>query len=501
MKQILGIFFLLVVCSACNLGPNFHPLPSPTEVNYTRDAIEKNRASGLSVPYFKLNQELSSSWWTVFHSKSLNALIQEGLKNNPSLDMSKASLEAARDNLQVVIGPSLFPTVKGQLGAKKQKTNLLAEGINQPDVAGQKPLFTTESPYNLFNASVGVSYYFDLFGYTRRQWEALQADIEYHYFEWEATYLTLTANIVTTAVMVASLNEQIHLTEDLIKTQRKILKIGEANFKLGHSNQMQVLIYKNDLTAALASLPPLKMNLAKKMNALAILVGKPPSKGAYFHLQLSQIQSPRELPLTLPSRLVQQRPDIRSAEALLHKASAEIGVATADLFPKLMIAANYGWDGPQISQIFSPSNLVWNYGTQMMQTVFQGGGALAKRRVAMDHFNHASAHYRQVVLNSFQSVADVLAALDHDAVMLETEYGAEKDALENFKLMNVRYQLGKADLIQFLSAHKLYLEAQMAVVKAKTMRHTDTAALFQALGGGWWARSKSLEFDVQAMTG
>ena len=380
----LAVIVSGAILTGCKMGPNFHPPEAPKTTSYTPSpALSHTKQAPSSTKgkaqHFRYNQYISKSWWTVFHSQALNSLIQKGLQNNPTVEMSQSSLRSAQANLLATIGPSLFPTISTQFSGNHERTNLLAAGINLAQTPGASAV-TLDNPFNLYNTSIGVSYNLDVFGGTRRQLESLHAEIEHQYFELEATYLTLTANIVTSAITIASLKAQIRTTEELIDCQQKWLRVTRNNYKLGHTTRLEVLTRENRLNETQASLPPLKDNLTKKTNALSVLIGTLPSESHIPNLQLEELHLPTQLPVSLPSMFVRQRPDIRSAESLLHKASAEIGVATANIFPKFVLAANYGWNGTLITQLFSPANVLWNYGGQVAQTLFQGGGINSKEK-------------------------------------------------------------------------------------------------------------------------
>jgi NodT family efflux transporter outer membrane factor (OMF) lipoprotein len=460
------------------MGPDFHAPEAPKVKRFTP------QAQSAAIQY---NQDIPASWWTVFHSRSLNNLIKRGLAHNPTIEMGQSSLKSAQANLLATIGPSLFPTISGQLGGNHERTSLLATGINVTPTEGV-PAVAIVNPFNLYNSSVGVTYNLDVFGGTRRHLESLNAEIEHQYFELEATYLALTTNIVTSFINIASLKAQIKITEKMIACRQKALNIVNNNYKSGHDSRMAFLERETGLNKALSSLPPLKDALAKKNNALAVLVGTLPSEAQLPSITLEDLHNPTQLPVTLPSLLVQQRPDIRSAESQLHKVSAEIGVATANIFPKLILGANYGWNGTSIAQLFSPANVIWNYGGQAAQTLFQGGALIAKRKVALADFEYTSALYRKTVLESFQNVADVLRSLELDTELLRIQSAAEANAKNQYSLMKRQHQLGRTRPITLLSSQEQYLQAHMKVIQAEEKYLSDTAALFQSLGGGWWNR-------------
>ena len=494
MRKAIWIVLIVVLIAGCKLGPNFCLPKAPPVTRYTPKVITKTVSAPSSpagkIQRLKYNQDICSSWWTIFRSKELNELIEEGLRHNPTMEMSQANLRNARANLVAVAGPRLLPNVDVEYTQIREQISLLAVGLNITPTPGQAVPFTFGKRFDLFNTSVAVSYDLDLFGANRRQLEALVAEIDHQCYEWEASYLTLTSNIVTTAITVASLQERIKATETLIKCQKDWLQLAKSNYKLGHSSRFEVLDGESRLQRTEETLPALKKNLAKKMNALAVLVGSFPGESQLPKLNMKAIHLPSELPVSLPSRLVRQRPDIRSAESLLHKASAEIGVATANIFPKVILGGTYGWFSTALSSLFNPVNSAWDVGGQVAQSIFRGGEKLAKRRVAIANFEYAWAKYKKVVLESFQNVADVLHALEYDAKLLQVRTTAESSAKSRFDLTSLHYRLGKTDYLTLLNTKERYLQAHLKVVEAEAARFNNTAALFQALGGGWWNRGR-----------
>ncbi|MGM9452684.1 efflux transporter outer membrane subunit [Legionella bozemanae] len=490
MQKIPLFLCTILLLTGCKVGPNFHSPEAPKTTRYNNGPIIKKTARAANPAgksqHLHYNRDISNAWWTLFHSQELNALIEQGLRNNPTVEMSKANIRKAQANLRVVAGPKLFPTAETQFFGSRERNTLLATGINLTPLPGQKLPFSIKNQFDLYNASVNVSYNLDLLGGNKRQVEALRAAIDYERFELEAAYLTLTANIVTTSITIASLHDQLKTTQALINCQKKLLSMTLNNYNLGHISRLDVLNRENRLKKTIATLPPIKSNLAQKYNALAVLVGSLPSENHLAHFNLRSFYLPTELPVSLPSQLVKQRPDIRSAESILHKASAEIGVATADLFPKFNILGNYGWFSTTLSTLFNPMNNVWNYGGQIAQTLLKGGALRAKRKMAIAEYEYASARYKKIMLDAFLDVADVLHALEFDAELLQAQVAAEQNTQARLNLITNQYQLGKTNYISVLSAKEAYLHAHLNVIQAETARYNDTAALFQSLGGGWW---------------
>jgi NodT family efflux transporter outer membrane factor (OMF) lipoprotein len=336
---------------------------------------------------------------------------------------------------------------------------------------------------------VSVAYTLDAFGGIRRQVEALSAQAQYQRFALEASYLTLTANIVTAAVTEASLRAQIAATEDIAKAQQAQLGITQRRLDAGGASRADVLQQKATLQATLASLPTLRTQLAQARNQLAAYSGSLPADYADAAIDLDSLTLPVDLPVSVPSKFVEQRPDIQEYAAQLHEATAQIGVATANMLPQLTLSGSYGGAAGQFSQLFNSSAVVWSLIGQVTQPIFKGGTLLHQRRAAIAAAQAAEANYRATVITAFQDVSNTLYALQGDADALAAETTAERTSAESLKLVQVQYKSGAASYLTVLTAQQTYQNAVIALVKARAQRYADTAALFQALGGGWWNRT------------
>ncbi|EKD55453.1 MAG: hypothetical protein ACD_60C00007G0017 [uncultured bacterium] len=482
MHQIrIIVVFISTILAGCMVGPDFHSPASPKTNHYTYSPLPKKTIStsktGTSgkAQQFVFGKDIPAEWWYLFHSSDINQLIIKGLANSPNLISAKATLRQAEETLRAQIGALMFPNVSAQLGAQRQYFS--------PATLGSS---SSSSLFNLYNASVNVSYTPDVFGGSRRQIEALRAEVDYERYELAAAYLTLTSNIVTTAITTASLQAQIQTTKDLIRYQRELLVITKQQYKVGAVSLANVFTQETQLAQTEASLPPLQQSLSQSNHALAVLVGELPSENRPLKLDLTKLQLPSKLPVSLPSSLVRQRPDVLSSEALLWEASAQIGVATAALFPQITLSGAYGWTDTSLSNFFSPHNHVWDYGGSLTQPIFNAGSLRAKRRAAVAAYDAAYAQYRQTVLQAFQNVADSLRAIQHDAETLRAQKNAEASAKQSFLLTGSQYRLGGVDYLNLLTAEVQYQQAKIALIQAQASRYNDTAALFQALGGGWW---------------
>lgn len=346
---------------------------------------------------------------------------------------------------------------------------------------------------------MGVSYTLDIFGGLRRQLEAVEAHVEFQKFQLEGAYLALTANIVTTAISEASLRLQIRATQDIIASQETLLNLVEKRYEAGAVPQTDVLAQRAQLAQLQTALPALEKALAQTRHQLAVLAGQLPSEMLFPKFELSDLILPQELPVSLPSVLVRQRPDIQAAEALLHASSAQVGAATADLYPKITLTGGYGFTSNIADTLFDHSSVVWNFGAGLLQPLFHGKALTAKRQAAIAVYEQALSQYRLTVLQAFQNVADVLRALETDAAELKAQAAAEKAACDLLELARQQFQAGAVSYLTLLNAQRQQQEARIGLVQAQAARFADTAALFQAMGGGWWNRDREGQNDANTM--
>ncbi len=475
-----AVFAQAALLAGCAAGPDFQRPAPPAVESYTPEPLAETTAAtpipGGEAQSLVKERDIPGQWWELFHSDALNRLIRQALEANPDLQAAEAALRAARENTLAGEG-AYFPSVDAKLGVNRQQANGASAGQG-----------TASSIFTLYNASVGVSYTLDAFGGVRRQVESLSAQEEYQRFQLEGAYLTLAANLVTAAIQEASLRGQVEATRKLVEFQAQQLDIVRRQFEVGSVARTDVLAQQTQLAQTRATLPPLEKQLAQKRNQLAVLVGKFPGEGPGARFELADLKLPQELPLSLPSKLVEQRPDVRAKEALLHKASAEIGVATANMLPQLTLTASYGSAALTSGTLFTGPAVVWGAGASLLQPLFRGGTLLHRKRAAEASFDQAAAEYRGTVLKAFQDVADVLQALERDAEALQAQHEAEQAAAASLELAQKQYQVGSASFLTLLNAERAYQQARIALVQAQAARYADTAALFQALGGGWWNR-------------
>jgi NodT family efflux transporter outer membrane factor (OMF) lipoprotein len=462
------------------LGPDFLRPAPPTITGYTATPLPPATVSADTpiagdAQRFLQDTDVPGQWWTLFGSPLLNDLVEQALRANPDIDAAQATLRQAHENVIAQQG-LLFPQVNatGQTGRQQSPTTL--------------------NTLDLFNASVSVSYLIDAFGGVQRSIEATGALEENSRFALEATYLTLTSNVITAAIQEASLTSQIAAIGDIITAQAQELDLLNQQFELGAVARGDVLQQQSQLAATQASLQPVQKQLEQVRNTLVILTGRYPSAGPAPNIALADLRLPPDLPLSLPSKLVEQRPDIRAAEALLHNASAQIGIATANLFPQFTVTGSLTDSAFQVGDFFTGTNTGWSLIAGVTAPIFRGGTLRAQQRAAYDVFDRSAAQYRGTVLNAFANVANVLSALQLDAENVKTQLYAEQTAEQSLEITQERFQAGAIAYLALLDAQRTYQQARIALVIAQANRFADTVALFQALGGGWWNRQDAPEF-------
>jgi NodT family efflux transporter outer membrane factor (OMF) lipoprotein len=471
----------LLALSACAVGPDFAVPPAPAVSGFTPEGqpaatVSVDIASG-AAQRFDIGRDIPGEWWKVFHSKELDGLIAEALRANPSLQAAQAALWQAKENLYAQQG-HLMPSLDANASDTRQQFSPAEFG--QPG----SPLI-----FNLFQTTVNVSYTPDVFGGQRRQIETQAALADYQRFQLEATYLTLTSNVVTAAVQEASLRGQIDATIEIIKSESDQLTVVRNQFDAGAASRTDVLTQQSAVATTQATLPPLQKQLEQQRHLLLTLIGRFPNDARNDHLTLASLRLPTDLPLSLPSQLVEQRPDVRASQAQLHQASAQIGVAIANRLPQFTLTGDYGSAAAATAALFTPGALIWSAAASGTQPIFHGFTLLHQQRAAEAAYDQAGAQYRSTVLTAFQNVADALRALQFDAATLKAQRAALRDASETLDLARGQYRLGAITYLILLNAQNSYQQARLAVVQAQAARYADTAALFQALGGGWWNRA------------
>jgi NodT family efflux transporter outer membrane factor (OMF) lipoprotein len=475
---------IIAALSGCAVGPNFKRPAAPTDSDYGRAPVQgeipSSEGTGGSAQRLVADMDIPAQWWTLFQSPKLDRLVEQALQANPNVTAAQAALRQAHE-LYAAQRASFFPNVQGGFTATRSK-NAVGTIANPTSLPQENPYF------NLYTAQLSVSYLPDVFGATRRSVEAAKAQAESSRFQLEATYLTLSSNVVVTAIQEASLRGQIAATERLLDLRHQLTVKVRQQQTLGTVSHLDVLTQESVEAQTAATLPPLQKQLGQTRDALTALLGKLPAEEPEETFRLDELTLPTELPVSLPSKLVEQRPDIRQAEADLHTASAQDGVALADMLPQFTISADTGSSALKIGELFATGNGFWDLGASLTQTLFDAGALLHRHRAADAALDEAAAQYRAAVVLACQNVADTLRALQADADALKASAAASRAAKASFDLAQQQRELGTISFVSVLAAEQIYQQSELQRVQAQANRYSDTAGLFQALGGGWWNR-------------
>ncbi len=479
-RQRIFVLGLTSLLCACAVSPDFQRPPAPEVQQYTSGAqptstVSSSGVSGIA-QQFHNGADISAQWWMLFHSQQLDAMVHTALTNNPQITQAKATLRQASENLAAQTGATRYPQANLQLGSSRQQIDLAALGA---------PNVPQSGPFNLFNASLNVSYAVDVFGANTRMLEGLQAQVDMQNYELQAARLTLAGNVVTAAIKQAALHAQIAAMEQILQLQRQQLAIMEQRFIAGGIARLDVENQRTLVEQSTAALPSLKQQFSQVSHQLAVYLGKAPAQADLQPINLNSLTLPQTLPLSLPSALARQRPDILAAEAVLHQASAQVGVASANLYPQLTLSGNVGAEQTHVADLANSLN-VWGIGLQLMQPLFHGGELRAKKRAAVAAYDAAAASYQLTVLQALQQVADTLRALENDAQTLQSRTQAAESAAASLAITQHQYQAGGISYLNLLDAQRQRLQTDLDRIAAQAARYADTAALLQALGGGWW---------------
>ena len=472
---------IAALLAGCAVGPNFKKPAAPEVSDYTAaplsDTAEApNTVAGQS-QRFSAGADISADWWTLFHSAPLNVLIDQSLSSNHDLKAARAALLVAHENVLAQRG-AYYPSVSANFAASRQRQS------GQISPALNENVFL----YNLFTPQLSVAYVPDVFGLNRRTVESLEAQAQEARFQMIAVYTTLTSNVVVTAIQVGAVQMQIDATHELIDSATSTVKVLRYQFDKGYAGGLDVAAQETQLAQFAATLPPLIKQEAQLRDQLAVLAGRFPSQSPAANFDLSTLELPQDLPLSLPSTLVAQRPDVLQAEANLHDASAKIGIAVANRLPNFLVSANTGSSAAAISELFTGGTGFWGIGASVTAPLFQGGMLLHQERAAKAAYEQAAEQYRSTVLTALQNVADTLTALQQDAEAVKAAAAAVDAAKVTLDLVQRQWQSGYAGYLALLIAQQAYQQGRINLIQAQANRFADTAALFQALGGGWWHR-------------
>jgi NodT family efflux transporter outer membrane factor (OMF) lipoprotein len=500
---------LLVISAAltagCAVGPRYHRPEAPANAGYAPAPLPEISASapihGGEAQRLVSGRDIPFDWWELFKSPALNALIERAFKANPTIASAQAALVQAQELVYAQQG-YFFPTVGANYDFERQKIagNLTLDNV--PGVEGNgddllPPVQNLNSyphthplSYDLHTAEVTVGFVPDVFGANWRQVETLEAQTEAQRFALEATYVTLASNVAAAAIQEASVRAQIEATRQIIEADTRSLQILREQFRLGFAMRIDVAAQEAALGQAKMLLPPLQKQLEQTRDLLRALAGNLPNQEVPETFELDALQLPPEIPLSLPAKIIGQRPDVRAAEAQLHAANAQVGAAVAAMLPQFSITANAGGNADQFAWLFRSGGPFWTIVGGVTQPLFEGGTLLHRERAAKAGLKQAAAQYQSAVIAAYQNVADTLHASLSDADQLAADVEAEASAKVTYDLTRRQADIGYVDTLTLLGAETAYQQTLLARVQAQATRYGDTIALFQALGGGWWNRQE-----------
>jgi NodT family efflux transporter outer membrane factor (OMF) lipoprotein len=483
---ILAGILTALLLAACAAGPDFKKPAAPTVSGYADHPLTTTEATsgvtGGEAQRFVSGADISGDWWTLFHSKPLNDLIDQSLANNHDLKAAQAALTVAQENTSAQRG-AFYPQVSaGFAGSRQRQSGALAPTPNN-----------NAFEYNLFTPQVNVAYNLDVFGLTRRTVENAKAQEDAARYSLAAAHLTLTSNVAAAAFQDAAIDAQIDATRQIIDIDQKVVETLKYQKDKGYASGLDLAAQQSALAQVQATLPPLLKQSVQQHDLIAVLAGRYPGQTASPKFDLASLTLPADLPVSLPSTLVAQRPDVLQAQANMHAASAQVGIAAANRLPNIQLTGNAGSTALQIGQVFGAGTGFWAYGAAITAPIFQGGTLLHQERGAKAAYVQAAEQYRSTVLTAFQNVADTLAAIEQDAAGLKANAAAFEAARTTLDLSDRQYKAGYASYLSLLSAEQAYQQARIALVQAQAARYADTAALYQALGGGWWKRAELAE--------
>jgi NodT family efflux transporter outer membrane factor (OMF) lipoprotein len=478
---IIGVMLALAL-SGCVVGPDFKPPAPPSTTRYTHPDETKppdgDAAAAAPQQTIEPGEKVAVDWWTLFQSPDLDLLVKQAVAGSRTLESAKARLTQAREAI-VTASSALYPQVALTASAARERVSATEFGL------GPKA-FPLPPNFNLLEVGPSASYMLDLFGGTRRGIEQQSALADFQHDQLDAAYLTLTGNTVTQAIQVAAVRAQLKAVGDILDIDRHNLDLVRKERQAGTVPDSDVVVAESQLAQDETLVPELDQELSVAKHALAVLLGRAPGDWMAPDFDLTSVTLPIQLPVSLPSELVHQRPDIRAAEAQLHAASAQIGIATAQLYPAITLSGGISSSALDAGSLFNPAGLVWSIAAGLTQPIFDGGMRRAERRAAFAAFKASSADYQQTVLLAFGQVADILQALTNDAHLLAAQQRALDLASESVRLQRISYTRGGTGLLNLLDAQRQYQQARLGFVRAQAQRYQDTIQLLVATGGGWW---------------
>ncbi len=469
---------LAAALAGCAVGPDFVRPAPPAVENYGSAETARALSPGQGEPAQRLiaGRAVPARWWKALGSERLNEVLERAIADSPTLSAARATLARARQAVIQARG-GFYPQIDASASAERQQTSGSRFGGGQAATAAQT--------FNLYSVGPTVSFVPDAFGGTRRRVEQQEALAENQRYQLAAAYLTLTGNAVTQAINIASARLELGAVRDIVADDERNLELVRLKFEGGKVARLDVLTAESQLANDRTQLPPLEQQLSVARHALSVLAGRFAAQWAPPDFDLAEFTLPADLPVSVPSALVHQRPDILAAEAQLHADSAAIGVAAAQLYPNITLSGSLGVESLSASTLFEGSSRFWSLAAGLTAPIFHGGALEAQKQGAVDAFRASAATYRQTVLAAFGQVADVLRALTHDADLVSAQKQALDTSATALRLQRLSYRAGKSDLLQLLDAERAYQQARLGYARARAQRYQDTAQLFVAMGGGW----------------
>jgi NodT family efflux transporter outer membrane factor (OMF) lipoprotein len=465
---------LALSLAGCELGPNFFSPAGPEATEYTSPGEKNLGDSRRDKQALAVGAKIEDAWWTIFHSPVLDRVMKQALADSPTLAQAQAQLAFAREQVVVAQGAEL-PQVDLTAGIARQEVNVRISGVVREPI-----------PVNVYSIGPTVSYPLDIFGGLKRTVESREASVDLSQYQLAAAYLALTGNIAMQAITIAAVRAETQTVERIIADDEKNLQLVKTAEQAGTSTEVDVTTAQTQLANDRTLIPPLRQRLSVAKHALAVYAGKVPAAFDAPDFDLRELHLPNVIPVTLPSALVRDRPDILAAEAQMHVASANIGVATAALYPNVTLGASFAQEATQLTNFFSGAFSAFSVGASLAAPIFHGGALKAQERAAYAAFEAAFAGYKQVVIQAFGQVADSLQALIHDDQDVAAQTAAVATAEKALKLSRLSFQEGNSTLLQVLDVERQFDRANIGLVQARSRRVLDTAQLFVALGSGWW---------------
>ena len=467
----------MVLCAGCAVGPDFEGPKAPTTTRLTATDLPSETAGGEQdndrPQRFFFPSLPTDRWWRSFASPTIDELVDRALARNQTVAAARASLTQAQELAAAQRSP-FYPSVQASYSPNRGRA---ADFVSSP-------LSSNASLYSLHTAQLSVGYVADVFGGNRRLAEAADAQTESQWQQLRAARISLTSNVVNAALQVASVRDQLAATERIATIADQQLKLLEVQRRLGAAPGAAVFAQEVVLRQSEANAAALKKQLAQQRDLLAILVGTLPGEFSTDVPELSSLRLP-DVPLILPAVLIDQRPDVRTAEAQVHVANAQVGAAIANLLPQISLTANLGSSALTFGQLFHAGTLAWSVGANVIQPIFQGGQLVHRKRAADAQLEVSLAQYESTVLAAFQNVADTLEAVRFDAEQYQASSRQQLAAAASLRIARRQVELGDISYLLLLNAETASLQAEISKVQASSSRFSDVVAMYQSLGGDW----------------